>query len=326
MFAVNVWLAASAALWAGACGEEIMENALTFLYEVVQEDEYWMKYLDVKVKVDPTVVPFAARGVLQDLNLIPHDPIAHRQAPEPQPTPVDTSRPSTSSAASTSPAEGADGASAGDAPPAVVSARALRFIVNVVTNHNKESDAIEFGMTVMTSAIKCNVLPYLLLQLKVVEKMTGKDDLENFYRPKVIWKNLVLYMDKIARLKDSLDTAADLYHKWGIVVKQTLEPSLDSPTGAIGDVNPFKELLQATLNELCLESTIDEIEARMNFNPAVESWNTPLGARAIFQKCQDALEKLFKDLPFTTMDLTLWSDYLNNPEILEKPTNTFILV
>lgn len=307
MLALNVWLAASVTLWVGAYREKFTYDKLTFLYDVVKEDEYWMQYLDVEVKIDPAVVSIAAKNVMQDLNLVQSAQVAHRPAPAPpNPEPVDTSRLSTSS--DEKPKDGGE---------SVVSAKALRLIVDVVTKHNKESDAIEFGMVVMTSAIKCKILPYILIQLKVIEELMDREDPETVYRPKTIWKNLVQYIDKIALLKDSLHVAAEMYHKWSIVVSQTFGATLDSITGTIGDVKPFKELLQSTLNELCVVNTVEEIEALLNFNPDVEKWDTPEGPRAIFHKCQNKLQEVFDGLPFTTMDLTLWSDYLNKPELLK---------
>jgi hypothetical protein len=204
-----------------------------------------------------------------------------------------------------------------DGGSGVVSAKALRLIVDVVTKHNKESDAINFGMAVMTSGIKCKVLPYILIQLKVIEHTAGQEDAESVLRPKIIWKNLVQYIDKMAKLKDSLHTAAELYHKWSIMTGQTFLATPEPITGTTGDVKPFKELLQSTLDESCLVNTVDEIEATFNFDPEIENWTSPDGPKAIFNKCQKQLQELFYGLPFTTMDLTLWSDYLNNPEILE---------
>lgn len=317
MLALNVWLTACAALWAGARGEEMVYDALTFLYDVVKDDEYWMRYLDVKVNVDPTVVSAAARSVLQDMHLVPPASVAHRPATAPpNPEPVDTSRPSASGGD-----EGPESSSS-----STVSAKALRLIVNAVTKHNREGDAIEFGMSVLASAVTCNVLPYVMVQLKAIEQMTGKEDPNNYHRPQAVWKNLVLYMDKMARLKDSLRTVADMYHRWGVVVGQTFEPTLDSVTGAVGDVGPFKELVKNSMDELCDAGAVDQTIARMNFDPAVENWKTAEGVHAIFQKCENDLRELFDHLPFITMDMTLWSDYLNNPQLIETPKNVFVLV
>lgn len=286
--------------WDGASGHRIMYDSREFLMNVMENDEFWFPYLAVKIKINTAVVSTAALNVLKDLNTY---------APQPGDEPLDRphrSKPNGRKRKRNKRAARAMQRSIGLQP--VVTAVALHVIADVVTGHHEESDATEFGLSALASAVKCNVMQHLVLQLQSVRLTPAADTYEKSVRLVAIWKNLVAYLDKLGRLKEPLNAEATLYQEWEKAAKEVAKGETTI------HLEHVQRMVQDNLKSSCDTSTIEQILAELGFDMYTENWDSPDGVKAIFDKSRRMLDNMFRELPISTMGSELWDDFLPKPE------------
>lgn len=270
---VTVTFAAIVALWPTAV-ESFVYDAREFVLDVMHNDLVWAKHLDVVIKIEPKMLSTAAQNVLIGLKALD-------RAQDPQ-----------------------------QSTPVMV--RALNIVADVASNFSGHGLALEFALSAIASAIKCNALSHVLMQLHAIEQTIALQNENIKAQSGQVWKTLVHILDKLALLKESIDVEFEMFQQWTTVVNQNMSNTLPK------DFHDFKALVVKTLNASCALCEFDEIQEKMNFNGETENWNTHDGAMQIFSKSQKLLSEMFDDIPITTMQLEIWESFLNKPKTIES--------
>lgn len=292
------------------------------LESVMENDDYWTELLYVPIKVDVTKVSTAAREVLQRLKAITPE-LAEKPIAEPekkpaaessaQPVEGSTAQPEKSEANPTEKSE----ETKVDHVFQVVSANALHVVADVVSLHTGESDALEFGIAVMASAVRCSVLQYVAVQVHAIERsLDSQPAAVNATRLTAVWDTLVLFLNTLTRLKESVAIESELHQRWVMVVEQMIARTLKAD-----NLTSFQKLMDANHKSTCSNVVSPEqVPEQFGFNKETENWSTVDGINAIFNKSQKALDNIFKHFSVNTDNLSLWRVYLNQMELYEKIT------
>uniref|UniRef100_A0A2S2P4K7 Uncharacterized protein n=1 Tax=Schizaphis graminum TaxID=13262 RepID=A0A2S2P4K7_SCHGA len=285
--------------------QPLHNNVSKLLLSVTANDDLWAKYLNVGIKLKPKNLSAVSRNVLMGLKVLKNWPEAadkqqHEQVAEGHEKSHDVAveAPSTED-----PEKSHD---------EVVVARALYIVTDVSSHYDKQGVAVEFAMDAMVSAIKCNTLKYVLMQLHAIEKTNELQNEAITSQPSEVWNTMVQVLDKISVLKESIEMEVNMYHQWEVISNQDMTKKLPS------EFKSFKSLVESTLNESCELNTFDEILKNMEFNSETENLNTATGAKQIFDKCQKLLTKMFNDLPISSMKPEVWESFLNKPKLIKS--------
>ncbi|VVC39267.1 Hypothetical protein CINCED_3A002049 [Cinara cedri] len=188
----------------------------------------------------------------------------------------------------------------------VVTISALQVLVHIISTHYEESDALEFGLSVIASAIKCHVLQIISIMLRAIDEETINDYKSEWYSD--VWVSLELFIDKIAWLKETLAIESTLYREWENLMLHTntnvLEPAMD-------ELEFIRDLVDESLYSACEHSSHDQIAKILKFNSEIDRWTFPKGIRSIFNKSNKKLRNIFQAIPISTMEPKVWTSYLN---------------
>ncbi|KAL5234240.1 hypothetical protein ACI65C_001650 [Semiaphis heraclei] len=300
--------------------------------DVMANDKNWMKHLNVGIKFKPKTLSAAAREVLTKLKVIkamskskvdpasvreperePEPELEHEQVPEHKPEPeleheqVPEHKPE--------PTHEQSRVIVVDEQDVVV-AKALHIVVDVASVYNKHSMALDFALDAIATAIKCNTLMYILVQLKTIKDVYRMQNEIIKTQPQNVWDTLIQVLDKVAVLKDSIKDEFDLYRQWAVVTTQVTNTHL--PTS----FSDFEKLVEKMLGESCELNQIERIEEHIKHDHG-ESWNKVESINT-FTLLQRLLKQMFEDMPISTMDVKVWEHFLNKREFLE-PTETPVL-
>lgn len=277
---VLAMMAVTAAQWMCAAGYMIIVDNRKFMRELMEQDQRWMPYLNVAVKVDTTMLAEAARNLLIGVNSGQLTPAADQ----------------------------------------TVTVNALDVIADVVSVHYEEGNAFDFGMSVIASAVRCTVLKDISLQLRAVSEypalQEGDDDERSTWIDNT-WTNLTNYMDRLARLKEQLASETQMYNMWMTALLDTTphnapgETPAQSATVRIGDLTPMRTFVHQILESECVPSTADANGATERFGQGTEDWTTSAGIKEIMARSQERLDRIFDELTFSTMEIDQWFDVLN---------------
>jgi len=268
-----------------------------------------MKHLDVGIKIQPKTLSAAAKEVLLKLKVIKAmskskvDP-TQEQEPEYEPKPKPEPEHEQSKVIA-------------EEEHDVVVAKALHIVVDVASNYNKQSITLDFALDAIASAIKCNTLMYILLQLKAIKDANKLQNEIIKTQPHDVWDTLIQVLDKVAVLKDSIKDEFDLYRQWKIVASQVNNKDLP-PSFTF-----FEKLVEKMLGESCELNKIEHIEEHIQLDH-VETWDTFNKTMNTFARLQTLLKQMFNDMPISTMDMKVWKHFLNKNEFLE-PLKTPVL-
>lgn len=255
--------------WASA--ELIMYNAQDFVAEVMQNDLLWAPYLNVNVNLDLNAVSYTGQRIIHDLSVVE------------QP------------------------AAATAAGQHVTRVHALTVVARVVTSHFHESDALELALVVIASAVKCNTLQYLAMQVREVRGTEEEPAPTDVERLLIVWDTMVQYLDKLARLKEPLTDEAPMYREWEAVVR-----SSGTGTSKYAELAPFAEIVGKKLESTCADPVKVEFFETLKHDSEIENEGSSDSAQTVFARSQNELKKMFEVLPVSTMDGSLWDVYLKN--------------
>lgn len=251
----------------------IIKDTSGFLERIVNDDQHWAHVLDVPVKIDTAVLSLSALNVLYGLKAIGPE---HEKA---RGLRIVRRSPSSKSLADV----------VNDA--AVVTVTALDVIVEATTMHYHEGGALELAMSALASAVRCNMLPPIAAQVRAVGQQMDPDKLTT------VLKNLMGYMDKLARFKDPLTVESKLYTEWLNVVGR-----VGSDDAAV-DTSVMSDLLHGHLRAACdpgdVAQDAQEEEATTKFNAA-----------------QERLDELTRDFKLGAMGDRIWHDVLDIRQVL----------
>lgn len=264
-------------------GGLILHDTRSFLFDVMENDSKWAEVLNARIKIDTSVVPIAARTVLYEMGIITNANSRHgfkqneMDGNETSSSAIDVKEDSK-----------------------FVIANALQVLAHVVSKHYKENDALDFGLTVVVSAVSCNVLPFLAILLQTASMIHDV----NIYREQynIIRNYLHTFLDKLARLKQSLVVESNIYWEFmGVMTKSNAKtPRITSA---------MKGFVESAVNNLCDSENslykffIDKLHTATKENDTTVS--------IIFEAFHKTLNKLFESIPVTTMNKNLWEMYLN---------------
>jgi len=271
-----VALVAGVAVWTAPVGSLFYEHR-EFVLGMMANDVVWSKYLDVDIKIAPTTMSTtAARNVLADVWAL------------------DGQRP-----------PGVDGHGKPDG--AAVVARALQIVAWVASSYNRQDVALKFAVTATASAIRCQILKYVLVQLHCIEKMNELQNQASQSNPPEVRNTMTHVLQKLSLLGEPIDVEYRMYRQWESVVNHDMTTVLPQ------DFKDFKSVVESTLNASCKLCTFEDIQDHIGFDGETENWNTPDGAMKIFSKCQDSLNRIFDEIPMKTTKTEIWDSYLNKP-------------
>lgn len=312
-----VVMALGTTMWAaGTSGSQFMDDAPSFVFEVMKNDDLWKEKLSVYVKVDTAMVPVAAKNVLKELGAGTTDQPA-ATADNSQPAAVDEPQPAAAAADDSQPATETR-PEAGRT--SVVTVNALLVVAKVVLSYHQESEALEMAMSVIASSVKCNALQYVSVQLRAVDIMMSAADFDReviAQRISDVWNTLLSYLDKLSQLKEPLGVESEMYREWETVAVNWSAPKAVA-IAATELFQKIRKLMDDSLSATCQHSAYEQYEARLGLNPETENWDSPEGVAAIFNKCQDALDTMFGTIPISTIDLKLWNEFLDKSEKLNQ--------
>lgn len=277
MLALHIFLATGAALWAKACGGPIMHDAASFVREVMENDDQWIPVLDVKIKIDTTLLPHHTVRMLNGL---------------------------------------LNGENQSSEPPggSVIVVSALDVVAQVATKYHKMSGPVELALAAIASGVKCSTLQYLTVQMVTVRKMFAAAQTKDSLRLKEVWTTVVQYMNKLGRMKESLKIESDMHRSWKKVVRDAFQSDLDAAK-IDGDLESMSKLMDASFSSTCELHDYKQYESILNLDTTVdESLELPDGPKEVFDKCELLLNEMFKSLPIETMNIILWNDILAMPK------------
>ncbi|VVC39269.1 Hypothetical protein CINCED_3A008259 [Cinara cedri] len=328
----------SASLWVIASGGLIMYNTRSFLFEVMENDIYWADLLNIEIKVEMSIVSSTARLVLEEMQMIPvtnnghtsqhikgvNDGVADSQNKKNCSGDSNTKSEMVSEIKShVRPwinfyeGENSQKVCKDDCTQTghvkckfshIVIPNALLVLTHIISMHHKESNALEFGLAVIASAIRCQILQLFAIMLWA---MIGTSESYNKSRYIIFCNHLKNYLDKMARLKETMTVESDVYWKWVTVMAHS---DLNVEPPITGDLKPIQNLVIQSLRSSC------DCENFVN-NKITEILNSetdpdhPLNKQLVFDYAQESLEKLFQRIPIGTMEMNLWDQYLNKGQV-----------
>ncbi|VVC39266.1 Hypothetical protein CINCED_3A025836 [Cinara cedri] len=307
---LNVMLAFSAILWPVTSGGLIMYDTKSFLFEVMENDAIWAEILNVEINIETSILSIAARSVLREMGITTPD--NHEQVSQPE---MNSNEVVNVQSMMISKGANVEADYTKPKTKKIVTANALHVLVHIVAMHYQESNALEFGLSVIVSAIKCQFLQIISIMLRVINETQIKE--YNVPDYLVVWNNLELYLDKIARLKDSMAFEGAMYQEWQTVVANTDFIGIESQP-ILGDVKPIMNLVEQSLLSSCeSKSLTNQRLEHVNINPETDSWRNVKGLHSIFENADNALEKLSRRIPVSTMEKNLWDLYVNIVKIVK---------
>lgn len=298
MLRTFVVAAVAVTLWTEASGHMIIADTREFIEEIMQQDVHWAPYLNVNVKVNMTMLTIAARNVLASVaktkkpQAVPGDTDAE---PEPEPEPED----------------------------GIAIVNVLHAIAEVVSTHFEEGDALDFGMSLIASAVKCSVLKNIALQLRALSVQLP-DSLHAYPSwMSDVWKNLIQYIIKLSQVKESLEFEALIYRSWMNTLWESTPLQVDTDDVrllpvVVGDMSLTRDLVNESMTSTCELCTADAVAADEQFDPTAVDWTTHDSISRIMSKSQERLERIFHDLTFRSMNIDQWFDIFNITEIRER--------
>lgn len=192
---------------------------------------------------------------------------------------------------------------------------ALHVVADVVSYHLHESDALEFGLAAIVSAVKCNVLEHVAMQAHCVDRALSAGPAPvNDARVTTVWNELAVYLDRLARLREPVADESELYRLWTAVTIKARDATL-----VAADLAPFRATVDGSRQAVCGDAPPPElVPDKRKYDPAAEHWNNADGLAAIFDRSQRELDDTFRRLPVTTWNRELWNEYLSRTGLLRE--------
>lgn len=244
MLASNVIIAAAVILWAGtAAAGPILGDDRSFVFRMMQDDDdsSWKRHLRVKIKTNTNALQSkTVRGILRELSAGLLDP----------------------------------GSDVGDVTK-TVTVSAVAVVANVVTRHFAESEALDFALSALASAIRCRTLSYVAIQLRAIIA-TPESDRDPLLAG--VRQTLNVYVHKLARLKEPLNVEFEMFNGWDVAMRH-----------AADDTTPVHRHVKDVLMSEC--ETDDPVTNTTSFD-------SPSDPKTIFDMMQDKLAEMFNDIPF----------------------------
>lgn len=302
MYVFNVLIVFSTSQLAVTLGGLILYDTQSFLFDMMENDEKCAQILNIRIKIETSIVSISAQTVLHEMGMFTDANSRHGFEHN------EVVGDGASSSEITVQIENGETATALTAHEnsKFVIANALHVLAFVVSKHNEESDALEFGMTVVVSAISCQFLQFLAVMLGAISVTIDLESYETRYF--IIGKYFQMYLDKMARLKQSLSVESDMYWQWVNLVAHSY---VNSQPLTSSDLSSIRNLVDKTIYTLCDCENISYKSFIDKYNSKAELWSNPIAVSLVFEEFHQALQKLFESIPVGTMESGLRDMYFN---------------
>lgn len=308
MLALNVFLFVSAMLLTKTKGGLIKYDGKSFILNVMENDHLWTPVLHVNINVDLDKVPYFAKKMVNQL--------------------VDGTKfqPPSDSSETPKSENPSDSQESPESPKArnVAVLNALNTVAEIVSLRFLKSDTVELGLAVIASAVKCTTLEFMSTQMRAIRKLFEKEKTKESLKLRTIWDNLIQYLNKLGRLKDSLEIESDMFHEWRAMMIEAGRTDFASGkmTKIVAGLETISKLINDSFASTCESHEYHMFESKLKLDATLANWDTVEGLMYIFNRCEEQLNETFATIPVETMKVFVWNDFLMVHDFNENNPNS----